>query len=153
MAALADEPADARFRLFRLQGPGCSPCGEQDRPSQRTREHTLKSHDRSPNLESSRGSLAIVSGGSGDTLEGKHPLPVPLHVDHGPASRECLVEGAGQPANGRVPVVGILPFGVRVMDDQSESRAGTGGEETEQFGGATGVYKSADRTPPDVIPQ
>ena len=79
-------------------------------------------------------------------VEGKDPLPIVLHINHGPPVHCCGVQRHIEFAEMRMAVVGVFAFRISMMHDQAKARA-TGAERCplQHFEIAVGVAEGGNR--------
>ena len=81
---------------------------------------------------------------------GEDRLPVRPHVHDGPALITGRVQCGIQPPHVRLAIVGVLPLGVGVMDDQAEAGTFAGGRPLEHLEVAVGVAEGHHGSAADV---
>ena len=83
--------------------------------------------------------------------EREHTFPITLHVDHCPLVQSRGVQSRVELPEVRLAVVGIFPFCIGVMDDQSEAYAPAQGCPLQHFEVAIGISEGGDRATADVL--
>src|SRR5262247_3621495 len=98
-----------------------------------------------PMFELDGGPIA-AAGGSGGRED---LLPVRLHVDHRPVALPGFVERLVEPADVRVPVIGIFALGIGVMNNAHETGTRPGGGPLQHLQVAVRIAESENRVAAD----
>src|SRR5690349_3462313 len=85
------------------------------------------------------------------SIERMNDFPILLHVDDDQAAGRRLVERAAQRANARAAVVCVFAHGVRVVNDDTQSRTGSRRRPFEHLEVAIGVAERRDRPAADLL--
>src|SRR5688572_29272007 len=84
-------------------------------------------------------------------LRREDDVPIALHVHDRPTSCGGFVEALIQFTDVRLAVVGPFPFGVGVVNVETETRAAAGGGPLEHLEVAIGIAEGGDGTAADVM--